>query len=65
MCVCVCVCDLQAPAVIRVDRRGGQRLDGLTGWSQQTLVLDGHLLHLRRRHDALHLRLEALREAHT
>lgn len=44
----------------RVDRRGScrERLDGLTGRSEDALVLDGHLLELRRRHDALHLWLD-------
>lgn len=43
-----------------VDRRGRCRecLDGLTGRREHPLVLDGHLLELRRRHDALHLWLQ-------
>lgn len=39
-------------------RRRGERLDGLTGWGQNSLVLNGDGLQLGRRHDALHLRLQ-------
>lgn len=39
-------------------RRRRERLDGLTGRGEDPLVLNGHLLELRRRHDALHLRLQ-------
>lgn len=37
-------------------------LDGLTCWGQNTLVLNGHWLELRWRHDALHLWLEDWRD---